>query len=585
MENILATIAAATKERIAAQKLETSPEEMARRAEEAAVEELEENAERGIVDPEGAPTFRYPFYEHLSCPGLSFICEVKKASPSAGVIAEDFPFLDIAVDYSASGAAAVSCLTEPTWFQGSDEQLFEIADTVAVPVLRKDFVVDPYMVDQARALGAYAVLLITSLLDDDTLASCIERARILGMDALVEARNEEEIGRALAAGASIIGVNNRNLDDFSVDFGRAAHLRPLVPEDVLFVVESGLKGPEDVAKLVSIGADAVLVGEALMRADDRRAALGELLDAAEAALGDEEAGGLGTEAPADEAAPGAPAQAPTPAGEVIPESEPASVTAPSPSPSPAAAAAPEPEPTPEPAPAAEPEPVGPPAGDPWWPEGVARVPHPAPAVKFCGITCDEDAESVNEVCVDYAGFVFAPASKRCVTRDEANALRLRLDDYVSTVGVFVDADPAEIAFIAACGIISIAQLHGSEDAAYIKRLRALAPSELVIWQAVQVTGPEDVRRGEQSLADFVLFDAGAGSGETFDWSLLADVERPFGLAGGLSPDNIADAMAAVHPVLVDASTGVEAAELGPHGRPVKDRDAMLRFKDLARRPY
>ena len=205
--------------------------------------------------------------------GLAFICECKKASPSKGLIAEDFPYLDIAREYEHAGADAISVLTEPKYFLGRNEYLKEIADTVKIPVLRKDFTVDEYMIYEAKTLGASAVLLICSLLSEEDLRKYIAVCDSLGMSALVEAHDEREVYSALNAGARIIGVNNRNLKDFSVDTGNSTRLRALIPEGVIFVSESGVKNSEDVRKIREAGADAVLVGEALMRAENKMALL------------------------------------------------------------------------------------------------------------------------------------------------------------------------------------------------------------------------------------------------------------------------------------------------------------------------
>ena len=217
------------------------------------------------------------FERALRQPGMSFICEVKKASPSKGIIAEDFPYVDIAKDYEAAGASAISCLTEPYWFLGSDVYLEEIAETVSVPVLRKDFTCSEYMIWQAKALGASAVLLICSVLDDVELREYHRLTEELHMSALVEAHDAGEIEQAKQAGARIIGVNNRNLKDFSVDIGHSARLRQLAGEDTVFVSESGIRGPEDMKALCENGTDAVLIGEMLMRSPDRQAALKTLM--------------------------------------------------------------------------------------------------------------------------------------------------------------------------------------------------------------------------------------------------------------------------------------------------------------------
>ena len=209
-------------------------------------------------------------------PDIAFICECKKASPSKGLIAPEFPYLQIAKDYEAAGADAISVLTEPKWFLGADEYLKEIASEVSIPCLRKDFTVDPYMIYEAKVLGASAVLLIMSILPEMTAAEYLKIADSLGLSALVEAHNEEEVKAAVRIGARVIGVNNRNLKDFSVDTENSRKLRDLIPHDVLFVSESGVSTADDVRLLREIGADAVLVGETLMRSSDKTETLKEL---------------------------------------------------------------------------------------------------------------------------------------------------------------------------------------------------------------------------------------------------------------------------------------------------------------------
>ena len=218
----------------------------------------------------------FPFERALKGNDIAFICECKKASPSKGLIAPEFPYLQIAKEYEAAGAVAISVLTEPKWFLGRDAYLREIAEEVKIPCLRKDFTVDEYMIYEAKVLGAAAVLLIVSLLDGPTLRRFIEICDGLGLSALVEAHDESEIETALKAGARVIGVNNRNLKDFSVDTGNSGRLRSRVPKGIIFVAESGIKTAEDVAALRRAGVNAVLVGEALMTAPDKRAALNAL---------------------------------------------------------------------------------------------------------------------------------------------------------------------------------------------------------------------------------------------------------------------------------------------------------------------
>ena len=226
------------------------------------------------------PPGEFAFEKALQQKELSFICECKKASPSKGLIAPDFPYLQIAKDYEASGADAISVLTEPREFLGSDKYLQEIAAAVQIPCLRKDFTVDEYMIYEARLLGASAVLLICSLLDEGQIKEYIAICDTLGLSALVEAHDSAEVQLALNAGARIIGVNNRNLKDFSVDMSNSANLRELVPQEVAFVAESGIKNADDVKAAVAMGASAVLVGESLMRAEDKQKKLREFYTAA-----------------------------------------------------------------------------------------------------------------------------------------------------------------------------------------------------------------------------------------------------------------------------------------------------------------
>lgn len=259
---ILDELASLTRKRIELQKQGYSLESIKRDAEILAAREV-----------------AYNFEEALSKEGLSIISEVKKASPSKGVITEDFPFLEIAKEYETAGADAVSCLTEPDRFKGSDAYLQEIASSIKLPVLRKDFTIDPYMIYQARMMGASAVLLIAAILSDAELAEYFEIAEGLGLSCLFEAHDEEEVKRCLAAGARIVGVNNRNLKDFTVDINNSVKLRKLVPDDVIFVSESGIEKPEDVKVLKENGTDAVLIGEMLMRSSDKTGLIHELKNA------------------------------------------------------------------------------------------------------------------------------------------------------------------------------------------------------------------------------------------------------------------------------------------------------------------
>ena len=260
MKNILEEIAGRTKERIAKEKTQVSVSELENR-----IQEINRNS-----------SLKMTFLQALQKEGMSYICEVKKASPSKGLIAPDFPYLSIAQEYEQAGASAISCLTEPFYFQGADQYLREITDTVQIPVLRKDFTVDEYMIYQAKSLGASAVLLICAILDDGELRAYRQLAKELGLDALVEAHDEYEVDRALNLGAEIVGVNNRDLRTFQVDMNNSIRLRKMAPDNVVFVSESGIRTPDDIRLLYENQVDAVLIGETLMRSPDKKAALESL---------------------------------------------------------------------------------------------------------------------------------------------------------------------------------------------------------------------------------------------------------------------------------------------------------------------
>ena len=259
---ILDGLAAHARERVAAAKARVTLEDIKARA-------------------EALPRGDFRFEKALSGKGTAFICEVKKASPSKGVIDPQFDYLGIAGQYEEAGADCISVLTEPKWFLGSDDIFRAVRLTVDVPMLRKDFTVDEYQIYEARVMGADAVLLICALLDTNTLREFLAICDRLGLSALVETHDEAEMQSAAAAGARLIGVNNRNLKDFSVDLGNAARLRAGAPEGTVFVAESGVSCPEDAARLRQAGADAILVGEYLMRAPDKQGALQALREAVE----------------------------------------------------------------------------------------------------------------------------------------------------------------------------------------------------------------------------------------------------------------------------------------------------------------
>ena len=259
MATILDELAAYAKERVINSKKTISYESIRREA-------------------ETLPNGLFEFEKALGKPGLSLICECKKASPSKGLISPDFPYMEIAKDYEKAGADCISVLTEPKWFLGCDKYLEEIAKAVSTPCIRKDFTVDDYMIYEAKTLGAKAVLLICSILDIKQLEDYLSLCNELGLSALVEAHDEREIDSALSLSVMprIIGVNNRNLKDFSVDTNNSLKLRSMIPEDVIFVSESGIKTPDDAKRAYDMGADAVLIGEMLMRSSDKEALIKEM---------------------------------------------------------------------------------------------------------------------------------------------------------------------------------------------------------------------------------------------------------------------------------------------------------------------
>lgn len=480
--------------------------------------ELEANKLSGITDSDGSGRFTYPFYDAIKQEGLSFICEVKRASPSKGLISDDYPFLDIAKDYENANAQAISCLTEPKWFLGFDEHLMTLATNLNTPILRKDFIVDEYMVYQAKVLGANAILLICAILSDSELKAFSSLAESLGMSVLFEAHDELEINRALEAGAKIIGVNNRNLHDFSVDFDNAYRMRKLVPNDILFVAESGVKTVEDIKRVSSMGADAALIGETLMRSDNRENLLKTFQSAAKTSSNNTSSS--------------------------LTHSEQQKINNSNKYPQPVVCKT---------------------SCLPLYnkPYSFSST---KPAVKFCGLCNILDIDAFNETMPDFVGFVFWKPSKRAVTLSEALKLRANLKSAIVSVGVFVDAPIREVAFAYKCGAISIAQLHGNESEAYISSLREIAPG-ITIWKSFELQKNTAAYASdaqgifeqiEASSADLVLLDAGKGEGKAFNWKCLERISRPYALAGGLDVQSVSDAIAlGVRPVLFDVSSGIE----------------------------
>ena len=445
----------------------------------------------------------FPFEAALRQQDFNFICEVKKASPSKGIIAEHFPYLEIAKEYEVAGAAAISVLTEPDFFKGDKKYLQEIASTVKIPVLRKDFIIDEYQIYQAKVWGASAILLICACLDVPTLTKFRELADSLGLSSLVEAHDEAEVQMAIDCGARIIGVNNRNLKDFTVNVQNSARLRNLVEDDVIFISESGLETPEDIQALRDNNIGVALMGETFMRSPNKVEKLAYLYG-------------------------------PT---------------------------------------------------------------YYTPKIKMCGISKVETIPAVVEAQPDYMGLVFAP-SKRQVTVDQAKILVSELhkqyanrynrdviqwsndvvQEFIKTVGIFVNETLENLVTIAKEVNLDAVQLHGDEDESFIQTLKE--QSNVEVWKAVQVRSAADAEKWIDSSADMLLFDAyhkdeRGGTGEVFDWSSLDEFERPFMLAGGIDSTNVARAIRTVRPYGIDISSGIETEG-------VKDNEKIKAFTNIVR---
>ena len=473
--------------------------------------ELQQQVERMPI------TKDFPFELALQELDFNFICEVKKASPSKGIIAEDFPYLEIAKEYEMVGAAAISVLTEPDFFLGSPQYLKEIAEAVQIPVLRKDFIIDEYQIYEAKLWGASAILLIAAILDDETMARFHKLADSLGLSCLVEAHDETEVLRAVNIGSRIIGVNNRNLKDFTVDVNNSIRLRKLVDDSVIFVSESGLGTAADIQRLRDNKIHAALMGESFMRSNDKIAKLAELYGPIRPKYSihnNTERDRFGTEDTSNIEVPSAP---------TVDEATQSSYEV---------------------------------------------------KVKFCGITQEDTVPVLLETQPDYVGFVFAP-SKRQVTVEQAQSITKSLQDSVnptsgnkccSRVGVFVNETIRTIVEIAKAVPLSVVQLHGDETVTYIETLRIQLQEEqlefIEIWKAIQVQGKEDILPWKQAPIDGLVVDAYSkeergGTGKTIDWSLLDDVQVPYYLAGGIGLHNVARAIRRLQPYGLDMSSSLE----------------------------
>ena len=463
----------------------------------------------------------FPFEAALRQQDFNFICEVKKASPSKGIIAEHFPYLDIAKEYEVAGAAAISVLTEPDFFKGDKKYLQEIASTVKIPVLRKDFIIDEYQIYQAKVWGASAILLICACLDVPTLTKFRELADSLGLSSLVEAHDEAEVQMAIDCGARIIGVNNRNLKDFTVDVQNSVRLRNLVEDDVIFVSESGLETPADIQVLRDNNIGVALMGETFMRSPNKVEKLAYLygptyytpkikmcgISKVETipAIVDAKPDYMGLVfAPSKRQV--TVAQAKTLVDELHKQYEKT--------------------------------------------YGEATVP------------MNTDTAQDSQVSQDSQEFV--PGNSNF--------------EKIKTVGVFVNETVENLLKIAEEVKLDVIQLHGDEDETFIQSLKECTNVE--VWKAVQVRSAADAEKWIDSSADMLLFDAyhkdeRGGTGEVFDWSSLDEFERPFMLAGGMDSTNVARAIRTVRPYGIDISSGIETEG-------VKDDEKIKAFTHIVR---
>jgi indole-3-glycerol phosphate synthase/phosphoribosylanthranilate isomerase len=428
-------------------------------------------------------TSRRPFGAALGRPGqVNIIGEFKRRSPSRGILREDLGAAQVAQAYEVAGAAALSVLTEEQFFGGSVEDLKEARQATLLPTLRKDFIVDPYQVWESLAIGADAVLLIVAAVDDATLAQLWAAVKDARLEAIFEVHDAEDLERARRLEPRIVGVNNRNLTTLVVDLQVSLDLIATIPDDVVAVAESGLRGAGEIRRLRDAGFDAFLVGEHLMVADDPGAALEELV-----------------------------------AGCAIPRSSP--------------------------------------------PRGPGRV-----AIKICGITSREDAAVAVAAGADAIGFVFWPRSPRAVDPATARAIAATLPPFILRIGVFVDASPEEMRRVADEVGLDMVQLHGAETPEAVTRAPRRAVKAVRVGPGFQ---PAEALRYSGTAAALLLDtrldgDGGppGGTGRTFDWSLVRPVREGTSyliLAGGLTPDNVGEAIAAVRPDAVDVSSGVESA--------------------------
>ena len=471
----------------------------------------------------------FPFEAALRQQDFNFICEVKKASPSKGIIAEHFPYLDIAKEYEVAGAAAISVLTEPDFFKGDKKYLQEIASAVKIPVLRKDFIIDEYQIYQAKVWGASAILLICACLDVPMLTKFRELADSLGLSSLVEAHDEHEVQMAIDCGARIIGVNNRNLKDFTVDVQNSVRLRNLVQDDVIFVSESGLETPEDIQVLRDNNIGVALMGETFMRSPNKVEKLAYLYGPTYYTPKVKMCGISKVET-----IPAVVEAKPDYMGFVFAPSK-RQVTV-----------------------------------------DQAKTLVEELHKQYGNRYSREEVQCSNDVVQD--GAVIGAVHEGTLTSTENASPTLIHQEAIKTVGVFVNETLDNLVSIATEANLDVVQLHGDEDEAFIQSLKERTNVE--VWKAVQIRSAADAETWSDSSADMLLFDAyhkdeRGGTGEVFDCSCLDEFERPFMLAGGIDSTNVARAIRTVRPYGIDISSGIETDG-------VKDDEKIKAFTNIVR---
>ena len=476
---ILDTIVEATKIRVAQEKQVETPE-----AVKAAALELPSNT-------------GFPFEAALRQQDFNFICEVKKASPSKGIIAEHFPYLDIAKEYEVAGAAAISVLTEPDFFKGDKKYLQEIASTVKIPVLRKDFIIDEYQIYQAKVWGASAILLICACLDVPTLTKFRELADSLGLSSLVEAHDEHEVQMAIDCGARIIGVNNRNLKDFTVDVQNSVRLRNLVQDDVIFVSESGLETPKDIQVLRDNNIGVALMGETFMRSPNKVEKLAYLY-------------GSTYYTPKVKMC-----------GISKVETIPAIVEA-----------------------------------KPHYMGLVFAPSNRQVTVEQAKTLVDELHKQYAKI----YGTPAVPMNSKTEKDSNGLGKKNTISEAIKSVGVFVNETLDNLVAIANKVNLDAVQLHGDEDEAFIRSLKERINVEVWKAVQIRSASDAETwidSSADMLLFDAYHKDERGGTGEVFDWSCLDEFERPFMLAGGIDSTNVARAIRTVRPYGIDISSGIE----------------------------